>query len=272
MANIFISYRRADSRDSAGRIYDRLKSQFGESAVFMDVEDIPKGLDFREQLQDRLQECQAVLAIIGDKWNQDEIGPSEFVRIEIATALARDNLPVIPVIVEPASMPLPEQLPEDIRNLAYRNAVTFYSDQSFEIHIQELIEEISTHTGMVALDKTERELSKLSNLPASRNPLFIGRDAFLENMSRDAQNSMHATCVHVAFGLGGIGKSQLALEYSFRYRENYNLVWWVRSETEQGQLQDLAELAQALNLPQAEHQDLADSAQAAVRWLNNNSG
>ncbi len=65
---IFISYRRSDSPDVTGRIHERLVAHFGEGNVFQDVEDIPLGMDFAENIQEVVGKCDAFLAIIGDKW------------------------------------------------------------------------------------------------------------------------------------------------------------------------------------------------------------
>jgi ABC-type iron transport system FetAB ATPase subunit len=95
MPSIFISYRRSDSQDVAGRIYDRLAQHFGKEAIFKDVDDIPGGEDFRIFLQTTLQQCKVVLAIIGPDWVNalDEQGrrrldnPADWVRVEIEEAL-----------------------------------------------------------------------------------------------------------------------------------------------------------------------------------------
>ncbi len=100
---IFISYRRSDSADVTGRIYDRLVNHFGEGSVFQDVEDIPLGMDFTEFIQQVVGKCDAFLAIIGDDWlgAVDQAGgrrldnSADNVRIEIESALAR-KIPLIP--------------------------------------------------------------------------------------------------------------------------------------------------------------------------------
>ena len=128
MRAIFISYRRDDSEGEAGRLFDDLVEDFGESSVFMDVATIEAGRDFRKVIDERVATCGVLLAIIGKNWvdTKNEAGerrlddPSDFVRLETASALKRD-IPVIPVLVRGARMPRPEQLPEDLRDLAYRN-------------------------------------------------------------------------------------------------------------------------------------------------------
>jgi hypothetical protein len=130
MRAIFISYRRDDSEGEAGRLFDDLVAQFGEGSVFMDVAGIEAGRDFRKAIDESVATCGALLAIIGKGWIdvKNEAGqrrlddPNDFVRLETASALKRD-IPVIPVLVRGATMPRADQLPEGLRELAYRNAV-----------------------------------------------------------------------------------------------------------------------------------------------------
>jgi hypothetical protein len=127
---IFISYRRDDTEGEAGRLYDDLSRTFGEGCVFMDVVGISPGVDFRNVIEENVSQCGVLLAMIGPSWatiSGDDgkrrlENPNDFVRIEIATALARD-IAVIPVLVHGARMPHPEQLPENLQNLAFRNSV-----------------------------------------------------------------------------------------------------------------------------------------------------
>jgi hypothetical protein len=127
---IFISYRREDTEGQAGRLFDDLAKQFGEDSVFMDVAAIEPGRDFRRAIDEQVASCGVLLALIGKGWldASDESGrrrlddPMDFVRLETASAMKRD-IPVIPVLVQGASMPRAEQLPPDLSELAYRNGV-----------------------------------------------------------------------------------------------------------------------------------------------------
>lgn len=127
---IFISYRRDDSEGEAGRLFDDLVRTFGDQSVFMDVTDIKPGLDFRKVIDDNVADCGVLLAVIGPAWATITGGsgerrldnPNDFVRLEIASALARD-IAVIPVLVHDAKMPHPDQLPDNLKDLAYRNSV-----------------------------------------------------------------------------------------------------------------------------------------------------
>jgi len=128
--DIFVSYRREDSAGESGRLFDDLVREFGEESVFMDVDGIGPGMDFRKAIEENVSSCGVFLAVIGPEWTTIKDGAgglrleniNDFVRLEIATALAR-NIAVIPVLVHGASMPKPEQLPENLKELAYRNSV-----------------------------------------------------------------------------------------------------------------------------------------------------
>jgi hypothetical protein len=107
----------------AGRIFDRLEDHYGKNNVFMDIDTIPIGLDFREHLQQTLQRCDILIAIVGPRWlGTDAHGhhaiseETDWVRIEIETALA-NGIPVVPVLIDRLQMPRASELPESLRNL-----------------------------------------------------------------------------------------------------------------------------------------------------------
>jgi len=127
---IFISYRREDAEGQAGRLFADLVKHFGEQAVFMDVATIEPGRDFRKAIDEHVGSCGVLLSLIGKDWldAKDAGGQrrlddeSDFVRLETSSALKRD-IPVVPVLVHGARMPKKEQLPADLQDLAYRNAI-----------------------------------------------------------------------------------------------------------------------------------------------------
>lgn len=143
---IFISYRRSDSHAEAGRIYDKLVGVFDPDRIFKDVDNIPYGADFVEYLDQAVAQCDVLMVLIGHTWLTvtDAQGkrrlddPHDFVRIEIASALKRDIL-VVPVLLNGALMPMPENLPEDLRPLTRRNAVQVRQDPDFHRDMQRLI-------------------------------------------------------------------------------------------------------------------------------------
>lgn len=145
MPRICLSYRRSDSADIVGRIYDRLAARYGAEAVFMDVADIPYGADFRKHIQSVLKEAHVLLAAIGPGWlRQQEADVAKIhdrrdpVHVEIQTAL-RQRILLIPVLVDGAVMPRAHELPHNLRDLAYRNAISVSSGVDFEADIQRLL-------------------------------------------------------------------------------------------------------------------------------------
>ncbi len=146
MARIFISYRRDDSEVEAGRIYDRLEAHFRRGSVFMDVDDIPLGIDFREHLDRQIRTCDALLAVIGKRWltirdrskRRRLDAPQDYVRTEIELALER-GIPVIPVLLRGVAMPRESDLPPSIAAFAYRNAARVDPGAGFRIHMDRLI-------------------------------------------------------------------------------------------------------------------------------------
>ena len=127
---IFINYRREDSIAVAGRLHDRLASTFGRDNLFMDVDNIPIGINFDEYLNNQVAQCDVMLSVIGPNWlnAKDETDqrrldkPDDFVAIEIAAALAR-NILVIPVLVDATHMPKASELPTSLKAFALRNAI-----------------------------------------------------------------------------------------------------------------------------------------------------
>ena len=150
MSRIFISYRRQDSPHMTGRIYDKLESVFGSNRVFRDIDDISAGEDFRAKLAKEIEKSDILLIIIGPKWesiadakgNRRLDDPNDFVRLEVEAGLKRTDKIVIPVLVENAPMPNAANLPESLRELCYRNAISVRQDPDFHNDTQKLIREI----------------------------------------------------------------------------------------------------------------------------------
>ena len=132
-------------------ICDRLSTRYGSDSVFMDVEKIQPGEDFRKHIAEALQECDVLIVIVGKKWLGQRKGghttindESDWVRIEVETALER-NIKIIPVLINRANMPRADQLPESLREFVYRSALRIDAGADFDDHMDRLIESID-HT------------------------------------------------------------------------------------------------------------------------------
>lgn len=147
MPIIVISYRRSDTDAIAGRIRDRLANNYGDQSVFMDIDNIPFGVDFRDHIKSVLGQADVLLAIIGRNWagtakKQRRLSQAtDLVRIELETALSQ-GIPVIPVLVNGAIIPSASDLPPSLRDLCYRNAADVESGRDFHHHVDRLIKSI----------------------------------------------------------------------------------------------------------------------------------
>ena len=114
----------------------------------MDVDTIEAGLDFVEVLENAVQSCDVLVALIGKQWlsikdsagNQRLDNPQDFVRVEITAALQR-GIRLIPVLFDNVPMPNSDQLPRGLKSLARRNAV-FVTHHSFHTDVNRLIDQL----------------------------------------------------------------------------------------------------------------------------------
>jgi tetratricopeptide (TPR) repeat protein len=253
---IFISYRRADSSDICGRIYDRLAQHFGKDAIFKDVDNIPFGADFPRHIESILAQCAVELVVIGPRWLEirDDKGlrrlddPEDFVHIEVERGLSRDIL-VIPLLVTGATMPSADQLPPGLAELSSRSGIPVRADPDFHKDMGRLIGQLEAAVpplpaGPPSLADAERRLAELplddippiaplppsSRMTLSPNPLFVGREEDFKTLAKSLKGGETAAIgqIAAATGLGGIGKTQLASEFVHRYGQYFaGGVFWL---------------------------------------------
>src|SRR5262249_17785546 len=200
MTKLFISYRREDTEFVAGHIYQLLVSHFGKEAIFMDIDTIPLGVDFVEHLSRAVGQCDIVLAMIGEKWldirNAKGLrrldDPSDFVRIEIHTALER-NIPVIPVLIGKTTMPGAEQLPDDLKALSLRNAAFVKSGLDFDNHVDRLIRGIERLRQEAHPSKAERKPGEIITNSLGMKFAWIPPGTFLMGSPKNEQSRLDET-------------------------------------------------------------------------------
>ena len=176
-SGIFVSYRRDDAAGHAGRLADRLVEHFGRNRIFVDIDSISPGEDFVTVIENAVGSCEILIAVMGQKWlSAGGTGrldnPNDFVRLEIATALRRD-IRVIPVLVQRASMPKQQDLPEDLVKLTRRNAIEL-SDQRWQTDVDQLIEVMEKVLAKRAGAGRQREIDE-SNF--ATGTIITGEDA-----------------------------------------------------------------------------------------------
>lgn len=164
MSSVFISYRRQTAAGEARALFNELVKRLGQNAVFMDVDSISLGRDFRDELERTLAACDVMLVLIDKDWAtaKDEKGQirlqsaGDFVRMEIEAALKRDIV-VTPILIKGAQMPAVSELPAEISDLAYRNGFEL-SHSRWESDVREMIRrlklDVPERGGQVQTDRS----------------------------------------------------------------------------------------------------------------------
>src|SRR5512139_562357 len=176
-STIILSYRREDSAGVTGRIFDRLSQEFGTDRVFMDIDSMPAGVDFHDHLQQILADCGALLVVVGKSWRSQRKGqparimdPDDWVRIEVETALDR-GIPVVPLLIDGASLPTREQLPESLWPLLRRNALPVDSGRDFHAQLTRLVRDLHLQVDPTGAKATSvpanTTLQAMTAMPAS---------------------------------------------------------------------------------------------------------
>lgn len=229
MAGIFISYRQADATAWAIALRDDLAKIFGEEQVFLDKDTLHAG-NWRDQINQALDRCAVALIVIGPRWltildeqNQPRIGLAEDVHHqEIALALDRKGVTVIPVLVEDAPMPRAEQLPTDLHGLCDQQAYKIGDTQARrKADLEVLVKNIQAKiAGQAGHDVPTRPLSDLC---AERTIVKAGRPC-----ARASASKLHhrgaGSCIelgeafHVSRGsTAELGRS-IPIEYCFEIK------------------------------------------------------
>ncbi len=206
MSKVFISYRRSDSRYQARRIYDALKDVLPRESIFMDIDSIRPGQNFRTVLQGWVERCDVMLALMTESWGDVRdprtgkrrlADPNDFVRIEIAAALAR-GIPVVPVLLDGAGLPARTSLPKDLKELVDRQAEhiefrTFDADVRKLVAGLRLAETTAAPEAGLQVGAQPQPYSKPATIPISKNlPIMAPSSARHETSSPPALAG-HAT-------------------------------------------------------------------------------
>jgi hypothetical protein len=202
MTEIFVSYRREDSKAYAGWVCDLLVQHLGPGKIFRDIDGIPPGEDFGKVIGDRLAECKIFLALIGPGWlkagswlRRRLFQSGDFVRLEIFIALSR-QIVVVPVLVDGARMPSARSLPKSIVDLTHLQAFTI-SENRVPEEVAKLVEEVKQN-----LAKAPSLDDKALQAERERVQELISAD--LRETRRRRRRGMIAACWVAALVAAGI--------------------------------------------------------------------
>jgi tetratricopeptide (TPR) repeat protein len=143
-----------------------------------------------------------------------------------------------------------------------------------ESRSEDSLSPLSTISGAPAIAVDQPDAGRIWGNVPPRNPDFTGRESLLLNLQRSLEAKSKASVLpHALHGSGGVGKTQLAVEFAYRFGDRYDLVWWIPAEQQTLVLQSLAELGRELGVPLTQEFTQAASlviealAATSRRWL-----
>ncbi len=279
---IFYSY---SHKDDALRVqlHEHLAALRREGvAIYWDDRKIDPGDEWKQEIDQHLNTADVILLLISASF----INSDYCYVIEMQRAMQRyeaGEAQVIPVIVEPCDWKkLPfeklQVLPEGSKPITkWDNRAEGFANAA--AGIRKVVEKIrlrprATAQVLVAAAKPrkERVLPPIWNVPHNRNRNFSGREAVLAKLHEALAAGGSAALTQAITGLGGVGKTQTATEYAYRYSDDYELVWWIRSEEPAKLAADYAALARPLSLKEEKELNVTVQAVRAElagreRWL-----
>jgi len=190
---LFIIYRRSDCATDAQRIHQYLCQELRHEKVSLNADDIPSGNSIRDPLQERMTRCKILLVVIGRNWTTavDEADhqllsrENDPVHLQLNIAL-ESGIPVLPLLIDDASMPSPRDLPPELEALCRQHPMRLAGD-GFQADLARLVKALrasfdvdgtSAETGHAqhedfAHAKPSRAIpSQMPSKPQARPPLL----------------------------------------------------------------------------------------------------
>ncbi|BCL78998.1 helix-turn-helix domain-containing protein [Ktedonobacteria bacterium brp13] len=166
-----------------------------------------------------------------------------------------------------------QQLAEGIG--VHRNAISRWELGDFLPASKAMVLELARY--LYLNDQESRQLLEASltalsphwSVPLPRNPFFTGREEILEALHAQlgVDQVVALTQSSALHGLGGVGKTQIALEYAYRYALEYRAVFWIGAETDEQIVSSLVHIAEVLQLPGRDDKDQQRVVALVQRWL-----
>lgn len=230
---------------------------------------IAPGTDWAKDINHHLEEASIILFLVSANF----LASDYCYQVEMTRALERDRLGqarVIPIALRPVDWSIApfaylQALPSDAR------PITTWSDHDEALvdvvaGIRRAIEDLSFSPA----SSVRHDLPTIWNIPYSRNSFFLGRNAVLEQLYANLHQGLPMALSqsrHALSGLGGIGKTQLAVEYAYRYHQDYEAVLWARAESEEALRSAYFTLATLLKLPECNAEKQKIIITAVKGWL-----
>jgi TIR domain/NB-ARC domain len=244
-ADFFVSYTSAD-RAWAEWIAWQLEAEGYQ--VVLQAWDFRPGRDFVQQMHQTVEDAQRTIAVLSRAYLDSDFGGAEWRAVFAKDPTGEGEL-LLPVRVEEVDPPglLTTRIYVDLvgKNRADARAALLVAARGARSKPAEEPEfpAIQRQTGAAEAPQFPAELPPVWNLPHHPNRYFTGRELLLAEMHTRLVEPQVAVGRVALTGLGGIGKTQLTVEYAYRRRADYDLVWWLRGEQSETLLGDYAALA-----------------------------
>lgn len=245
----------------------RLLEQQGLIALWHDRLIIP-GTNWAKTIDTHLDTASVILLLV----SKDFFASNYCVGIEMQRALIRQRVGeafVIPILVSEVNwLDAPfahlQALPTDALPIS-----NWPDEETALVNVAAGIRRAIEELPLLAASAPRAVLPALWNIPYPHNPFFLGRDDELIELHSHLQAD-HVTALsqpQAINGLGGIGKTQLALEYAYRYHQNYQAILWAGAENADALISSFIALATLLQLPEREAREQSVTVQAVKTWL-----
>ena len=234
---------------------------------------VPPGTNWEQDIDSHLKSALIILLLV----SADFLASDYCYGIEMQHALERQRLNearVIPILVRPVDW---QDGPFKHLSVLPTGDKPISQWDNQDEALKNVVEGIRAALAEVQNQRFRRSPSaspRLWNVPYPRNPFFTGQEVLLTQLAETLLTGQPTALSQpqAVSGLGGIGKTQIAVEYAHRHRQNYQAIFWVRADTHEAIVSGYVTLAQNLNLPEKEEKDQTVIVQAVLRWLSTHTG
>jgi len=273
MKDFFISYNKADKSWAEWIAWQLEEASY---STIIQSRDFRPGSSFVEEMQRATVEAERTIAVVSPDYLS-----SEFARSEWNAAFAYDPLgnegKLVPVKVRDCEL-------DGLRKAIINIVLTRLDDNAAKEELIKGVKRIGrvkpgkepSFPGTFAKTLTIKprfpgSIPEIWNLTFSRNLNFTGREQILAELRTALDSNEPGVWKQAIWGMAGVGKTQIANEYAYRYKDSYKAIWWIRSEEPTILASDYAALSNELGL-EIDSKDQAITIGAVRRWLEHNSG
>jgi hypothetical protein len=246
---------------------------------------IMAGMNWEDEIEQQIEQATLILLLV----SPDFLASNSTHQVEMKRAMERLEAgfaQVIPVIVRPCDWKMTslghlQPLPRDgkpISTWRHRDEVWLHVAEG----IKQVLEEIQKKKQMQDVERPERQQPNQTkgrrdpfppvwNVPYRYTPFFTGRDGVLADLFTNFTSTSAAGIIPIQAltGLGGLGKTQTAVAYAFRFRKQYQTVLWIKAETEGDLVASFTNMAKLLELPGTNVKERESVLAGVEKWLSN---